>query len=160
MNIFLYKKHLISKPFVEKERYVFELLATDEDVIEYKHSLKNTFTTSIKLNGVKRVISINEMYRLELRTEKFIPDLPVYITLKQLDRDIEYFLMIKDTILDLEDGFQFASDPINFLEVVKLDVPDDFKRFTGNQDAICIDSKEYEMTVHYAPETSEAWYIP
>lgn len=146
MSMYLYKRHLISG-LDETPEYAVELLASNDEVIDYKDSLVDTFTTNYRLdiNLVKSIISINDTYRLELRTEKFTPDLPVYITLKRNDIDVEYFLMIKDDILDVEDGFVFCTNPLKFLDVIK---PTTIEQY-GNDSKIYIDFKAYEMTIHY-----------
>lgn len=150
MGLYLYKKYLVSKPNVEEPKYVFELLASGKyDVENYKGSTLGTFTSNHSLcdNPIKSVINITEKYRLELRTEKFIPDLPVYIIMNY--GDIEYFLMVKDDILDLEDGYVFCSNPIKFLDAIKPTSYEEYDKFKANNSKIYINFKAYEMTIHY-----------
>lgn len=151
MSIYLYKKFMVSEPLKEVPDYVFELLASNDEVDNYKGSLDDTFTSSFKLenNIVKTILDIKDNYRLVLRTEKFIPDLPVYITLKRNDKDIDYFLMIKDDILDVEDGFVFAGDPLKFLDTIAPTTPDDYEKFKSNNTKVWVNFKPYEMTIHY-----------
>lgn len=151
MGLYLYKKYLVSKPNVEEPKYILELLASGKyDVENYKGSTLGTFTSNHSLcdNPIKSVINITEKYRLELRTEKFIPDLPAYITLTR-DDGIEYFLMIKDDILDLEDGYEFASNPVKFLDAIAPTTTEQYDKFKGSNSKIYINFKAYEMTVYY-----------
>lgn len=149
MSMYLYKRHLISDPN-EKPEYAIELLASDDEIVDYKDSLVDTFTTNYKLdiNLISSSINIKDNYKLELRTEKFIPDLDVYITLKRSD-NIEYFLMIKDDIIDLEDGYVFCSNPVKFLDAIKPTTHEEYEKFKSNNSKIYINFKAYEMTVHY-----------
>lgn len=149
MSMYLYKRHLISGPD-EKPEYAVELLASNDEIVDYKDSLVDTFTTNYKIdiNLISSSINIKDNYRLELRTEKFIPDLDVYITLKRSD-NIEYFLMVKDDILDLEDGYVFCSNPIKFLDAIKPTSYEEYDKFKANDSKIYINFKAYEMTVHY-----------
>lgn len=148
MSMYLYKRHLISG-LDKTPEYAVEILASNDEVIDYKDSLVDTFTTNYRLDIdlVKPIISINDTYRLELRTEKFTPDLPVYITLTRVDINVDYFLMIKDDILDLEDGFVFCTNPLKFLDVIK---PTTIEQY-GNDSKIYINYEAYEMTTHYKP---------
>jgi hypothetical protein len=151
MSRYLYKKFMVSEPLKELPRYVYELIATNDESSEYKCLPDNTFTSNFKLdnNVVKSIINIKDDYRLELRTEKFTPDLDVYITLRRDDIDVDYFLMIKDSILDLEDGFVFASDPVKFLNTIKPTTPEEWNKFEGTDGRIYIDFKGYQMIVNY-----------
>ena len=152
MGLYLYKKYLVSKPNVEEPKYVLELLASGNYEVEnYKGPIVDTFTSNHSLcdNPIKAVINTTEKYRLELRTEKFEPDLPIYLILKRQDINVEYFVMVKDDILDLEDGFVFCTDPLKFLDSISPTTPEQWKKFESSDNKIWINFKSYEMTVHY-----------
>ena len=74
MSMYLYKRHLISG-LDETPEYAVELLASNDEVIDYKDSLVDTFTTNYRLdvNLVRPIININDTYRLELRVKKYTP---------------------------------------------------------------------------------------
>lgn len=152
MSMYLYKRHLISG-LDETPEYAVELLASNDEVIEYKDSLVDTFTTNYRLdvNLVRPIININDTYRLELRVKKYTPDVDVYITLKR--DNIEYFLMVKEYVLALEDRYVFCNDPIKFLDYIKPNtVSDDWRQFESYSDGkIYINYEAYELTIHYNP---------
>ncbi len=151
MSMYLYKRHLISGPD-EKPEYAVELLASNDEVIDYKDSLVDTFTTNYRLDIdlVRPIITLKDKYRLELRVKKYIPDVDVYITLKR--NNIEYFLMVKEYVLALEDGYVFCGDPIDFIDSIKSNIPEEWKKFKGYDDnKIYIDYEGYEMTTRYKP---------
>lgn len=160
MGLYLYKKHLVSKPDVEKPRYIFELLAEGRLEVEiYKGPTVDTITLSYELESpiVKSIININSKYRLELRTEKFEPDLPIYLILKREDINVEYFVMVKDDILDLEDGFVFCTDPLKFLDSISPTTPEQWKKFESSDNKIWINFKPYKMSAYYSNEGENQW---
>lgn len=144
MSIYLYKKFMISEPLKEVPDYVFELLASNDEVDNYKGSLDDTFTSNFRIDGmeVDSIITFKDNYRLELRTKKVIPDVDIYITLKR--GNVEYFLMIKDNI---ENEYVFCNEPIAFLDYVK---PNRLVESYGDG-KIYINYEAYEMTTHYKP---------
>ena len=150
MSIYLYKKFMISEPLKEVPDYVFELLASNDEVDNYKGSLDDTFTSNFRIDGmeVDSIITFKDKYRLELRIKKVIPDVDIYITLKR--GNVEYFLMIKDNI---ENEYVFCNEPLSFLDYVKPNrLSEDWKQVESYSDGkIYINYEAYELTIHYNP---------